>query len=371
MFLLLFIQVQIVLVVLRRKMADMPRGFRVPLVPVIPAIGIVLQLFLAAYLVFYSPMAWLSAVAWIVLGLFVYYGYARKRDKAYEHVVRMRTAAQSKHYRILACLDDPHDAVPVLGTAGLLAGGRDVELIALSVIEMPERELLARGLDNVAPVRRRLERAIERSAPPGVALRSLVKISHRVSYGIAETVLEEHCNVVIIHRERHAGLFQRMAASIIDRVVRETPTHTLVVSGERWPASLRQVTFAYDPGPHSQLAAEVAGQIAQNAGATVRAVHLYSPDESAEERERIAAELRQLADRVLPDAEVILQPALDVATGLLRLSRGSDLLVVGGTEAGMAEQLLGFAVPLEVAERAPVPVITVYQMPADPKRWMT
>ena len=50
---------------------------------------------------------------------------------------------------------------------------------------------------------------------------------------------------------------------------------------------------------------------------------------------------------------------------------GADLVFIGGTEAGFIEQLLGYAIPLELADRTTVPVITVYEMPAEPKRWLS
>jgi amino acid transporter/nucleotide-binding universal stress UspA family protein len=371
MFLLLFIQVQAVLIVLRRKMPEMPRGFRVPWVPFVPAIGILLQLFLAGYLFFYSPMAWLSAAAWIVLGLVVYYMYARKRDQAYEHVVEMREAAQRKDYRILACLGSTDDAIPLLGTAQFLAHDRDAELIGLSVIEVPDGELLATGLDWVGPVKKRLDRAIERLAPQDVELKSLVKISHRVSFGIAETILEEHCNVVIIGRARRAGLFQRFAATIVDRAIRESPAHTLVVTAERWPRRFRRVLFAYDSGPHARLAADIVASVAQATGASVLAAHVLPPEATKAECEKAEAELRAQIVGSCPQADISIVRSGDIVTGLLRAARGTDLIVAGGTEAGMIEHLLGYAVPLELAERASMPVIIVYEMPAEPKRWMT
>ena len=60
----------------------------------------------------------------------------------------------------------------------------------------------------------------------------------------------------------------------------------------------------------------------------------------------------------------------DIVTGLLRESRDADIIVIGGTEAGMIEQLLGYALPLELADRTAKAVVTVYEMPAEPKRWM-
>ena len=371
MFLLLFIQVQAVLIVLRRKMPEMPRGFRVPWVPFVPVIGILLQLFLAVYLFFYSPMAWLSAAAWIVLGLVVYYTYARKRDKAYEHVVEMREAAKRKDYRILACLLGADDAAPVLGTAQFLAHGREAEVIGLSVIEVPDGEPLATGLDRVGPVKQRLDRAMVRLAAQDVELKSLVKISHRASFGIAETILEEHCNVVIVGWARRAGLFQRFASAIVDRVIREAPTHTLLVSAERWPENFRKVMFAYESGPHSRFAADVVALVAKATGARVLAAHVVSREATTAQNEQAETGLRGLVAEFFPDAEISIVHSGDIVTGLLRAARDADLIVAGGTEAGMLEHLLGYGVPLELAERAPMPVLITYEMPADPKRWMT
>jgi amino acid transporter len=371
MFLLLFIQVQAVLIALRKKMPELPRGFRVPLVPFVPAVGILLQLFLAGYLFFYSPMAWLSAAVWIALGLLVYYSYARRRDQAYEHVVEMREAAQRKDYRILACLEDADDAAPILGAAELVAHGRDAELIGLSIIEVPDGEILARGLDRVDPVKKSLDRAMARFAPRDVELKSLVKISHRVSFGVAETILEEHCNVVVIGRTRRAGLFQRFGAMIVDRVIREAPAHALVVSADRWPRRIRRIMLAYDAGPHTRLAIDVVASFARTTGAGVLAVHVLSPEATKADRDNAGAELTKLLAEPCPQAQIRIVHSGDVVTGLLREARGADLIVAGGTEAGMIEHLLGFAVPLELGERAPIPVVTVYEMPAEPKRWMT
>ena len=370
MFLLLFIQVQAVLIVLRKKMPEMPRGFRVPLVPYVPVVGIVLQMLLAGYLFVYSPLAWLSAAVWIAIGFVVYYTYARKRDKAHEHVVEMREAARRKDYRILACLKDAEHAEAILGTAAWLAHGRDAELIGLTVIEVPERVLLAHGLDRLDTARRGLDRAMTRAPLRDVELKSLVKVSHRLSFGIAETVLEEQCNVIIIGRTRHAGAFKRLAAAIVGRVIREAPAHTLFVSADRWPTKVNRVLFAYDGGPHTRFAADVCASIASATGASVLAVHVLGPDVATEERGKARAEMRKLLDETCPGAEARIVIAGDSATGLLREARGADVMVAGGTEAGMLEELLAYTVPLELGERASIPVITACEIPADPKRWI-
>ena len=370
MFLLLFIQVQAVLIALRKKQPHLHRGFKVPLVPVVPVIGIALQLFLAVYLFVYSPLAWLSAAVWIAIGFVVYYTYARRRDQAYEQVVGMREAAERKDYRILACVGSPSRAASILNAAGLVARGHDGELIALSVIEVPDRELLAQGFDQAEGVKKGLDGVVGALRHDGMPLKALVKISHRVSYGITETVLEEQCNMVVIGRARRVGLTQRFAATVVDRVIRETPAQTLVVTAERWPAEIKSILFAYESGPHSKLTADVVGAFTSMNHARVRAVHVLPYEATAEQRQRVEKELKETLGDRYANAELKVVKSSDTVAGLLREAQGADLIVVGGTEAGLIEQLLGYAVPLELAERTAIPVITVYEMPPEPKRWL-
>ena len=61
------------------------------------------------------------------------------------------------------------------------------------------------------------------------------KISHRISYGIIETALEEQCNLIVMGRARRVGLLERFAATVVDRVVRSAPAQVLTVTAERWP----------------------------------------------------------------------------------------------------------------------------------------
>ena len=131
MFLLLFIQVQAALITLRKKRPDLRRGFKVPWVPFIPIVGILLQLTLAVFLFFYSPLAWLSAGIWIGLGLLVFYGYSRKRDRAYTQLVAGQAAAERREYRILACVGSLSRAEIILNAAAAVARHYDGEMIVL------------------------------------------------------------------------------------------------------------------------------------------------------------------------------------------------------------------------------------------------
>ncbi|WP_275760813.1 amino acid permease [Ralstonia pseudosolanacearum] len=72
-----FSLIAIAVLVLRRKRPDLPRGFRCPGVPFVPAAAIVLCVFLMSQL---QALTWIAFVVWMVIGLLVYFGYARSRS---------------------------------------------------------------------------------------------------------------------------------------------------------------------------------------------------------------------------------------------------------------------------------------------------
>ena len=72
-----FCLVSVAVIVLRRKRPDLPRAFRCPGVPVIPALAI---LFCGALMAFLSAVTWIAFLIWLAIGLVVYFTYARKRS---------------------------------------------------------------------------------------------------------------------------------------------------------------------------------------------------------------------------------------------------------------------------------------------------
>src|SRR5208282_2820557 len=71
-----FILVSAGVIVLRKKQPERPRGFRVPWVPLLPMISIVCCLVLMLSL----PLeTWLRFLAWLIVGLFIYFLYSQKR----------------------------------------------------------------------------------------------------------------------------------------------------------------------------------------------------------------------------------------------------------------------------------------------------
>ncbi|WP_086139494.1 MULTISPECIES: amino acid permease [unclassified Janthinobacterium] len=72
-----FTMVSVAVVVLRKKRPDLPRAFRCPGVPFVPALAVILCVGLMSFL---SWVTWMAFSIWLVIGLVIYFGYARRRS---------------------------------------------------------------------------------------------------------------------------------------------------------------------------------------------------------------------------------------------------------------------------------------------------
>lgn len=73
-----FVLVSIGIWVLRIKQPDAPRTFKVPLVPLIPILGVATCLFMMAFL----PLdTWIRLAVWMIVGIVIYFLYSSKNSK--------------------------------------------------------------------------------------------------------------------------------------------------------------------------------------------------------------------------------------------------------------------------------------------------
>jgi APA family basic amino acid/polyamine antiporter len=72
-----FILVCLGVLVMRRNMKDAPRAFRVPFVPLIPILGVLVCLGMMVFLPFDT---WIRLIVWMLVGLDIYAAYGIKRS---------------------------------------------------------------------------------------------------------------------------------------------------------------------------------------------------------------------------------------------------------------------------------------------------
>jgi basic amino acid/polyamine antiporter, APA family len=72
-----FLLVSAGVIVLRRARPDLPRGFRAPLVPLLPVVSVCACLWLMVNL---TVITWVRFGVWMVVGLVIYLGYGRRHS---------------------------------------------------------------------------------------------------------------------------------------------------------------------------------------------------------------------------------------------------------------------------------------------------
>lgn len=75
--LLAFVVVCVAVIVLRYKQPDLPRTFKTPGMPVVPAIGVVFSIWLITFL---QPATWIRFAVWFAIGMVIYFLYSRRHS---------------------------------------------------------------------------------------------------------------------------------------------------------------------------------------------------------------------------------------------------------------------------------------------------
>ena len=367
MFLFIFMQVNVVVIRLRKKRPDLDRGFRIPFMPAIPILGIVTQVFIAYYLVQYSPKAFVTAVAWIGAGTAIYYLYASKKEaghveyrEAYERLAR-------KDYRILVPLGKTENVRPLMNVALALARHFNGEIVAISVIEVPFQTPLTSGtvMPDMQERRNNLRLAEHIAEEESVPCRRFVKVTHRLSEAILNTAREEECNFIILGRSARPRFGSRVVRSFMDHVLMESPCHVAVVKCAD-DTRIDRILVPVDDDRNSRLALELLPAFASCWDASTEILALGFDGSHAQAR---AGQLLQRLSGEIPfpsGARTSHVEGVMPTQEILERVGPADLIVMGESQWTGFAHLFGSTLPDEIAEQTERPVVFIKAY--EPKR---
>jgi len=357
MFLLLFLQVNVAMIRLRKKRKDLDRGYKAPLFPYLSIIGIVMLLFIAIYMFKYSISAWIVTIIWSAIGLFVYRFYAFNRE--IEHIRKVRTLDQisKKEYSLLVYLSDESNINSISQIAFAIARKHNARIIFLYVIEIMEGEKLKKGMKLTDKAEELMDQAQNFAEESGIPSESIIKISHRISKGIYDTFIEEECNFILMDRKKKSSFLERFFSSVVDLVLQKSANEVAILHGEIDPSEIKKILIPFSGDIHTQLAAEMTPALSDFFNSEITFGVVFSPDTTLATQKKKRDEINTLITENNLSAKIVTVVDSDILQGILKLSEDSDLLVMGGKTGDFIELLFSKSLVREITEQVKCPVL--------------
>ncbi len=369
MFLLLFIQVNITVMAMRRKMPELERGFIIPWMPGIPIIAIILNALLAINLFNFSPTAWYFAIGWIVIGLLAYFAYFSKMEEMEKpKEIILEEVLVSREYSAVVPVATQEQA-RILGRIGaIMAHDHGGEVLALHVVQVPPQLTLGEGRLMLKEGRTYLETVIQQAKALDVPVHTLLRLGRNVADAVRKTVEENASDLIVLGWPGYTNTAGRLFGSVIDPIVDNPPTDIAIIR-YRMYRPLRSILVPVAAGPNSRRAVKVAVSMArsgENQPVAVRLIHVVPP--GAGQVGQLRAE--QIFTHVMEGIEFdsidkYAVEGSDIANTILRYAQGPsleeayDLIVIGATNEPLFKNLLVGNLSEKVAKEAHVTVVVV------------
>ncbi|MGN6822549.1 MAG: amino acid permease [Candidatus Nitrosocosmicus sp.] len=201
-FLLLFTQVNISVITIRRMYGDkLDYGFKSPFFPFIPIIGIILMIGLALYLLVTAPFSWVITILWVLVGFTIYRIFTfRQEVEHYSPVITSEGNLVKKDFKILLPYA-PENPDRLVKYAIRIAKEKDGEINILRTITVPHQTPLSAGIAFTSSARKAFEPLEKILENENIIYHFLVRITHDSTEAVLSTIAEQKIDLLIIDYE--------------------------------------------------------------------------------------------------------------------------------------------------------------------------
>jgi amino acid transporter/nucleotide-binding universal stress UspA family protein len=337
--------------------------------PVVPGLGFLSCVVIVAQM---RPIVIAIGGGILLVGIAWYLAYARTRAVKPSLVgeaiaAEGRRVPPSGRYRVVIPVANPNTERLLLRLGAAIASGhavstgREAELVAVSVIEVPQQTSLQQGIEHEEErVRRQqklLENARDTATDLGVGVRTRAIVGRSVGDAVLDVVEEEQASHVVLGWTGQRKRYQHILGTNIDPIVEETSCElTLVKKGTE---KIGRVVGLVGTGPHTQLAARRAAEFARsdpNTTLTLLNVQRPSKNGEYEPKEEGKALIESVAKEVTIQqeyaAQVLVADDGGIRETLLEATRDYDTICVGATRSTPVAQALFGSIPEEIGEQS-------------------
>lgn len=358
--LLSLILVNAALIIHRKKFPDIERPFKVPFVPLLPALGILANIYLLAQ-IFQHPLPLFLALGFLAIGLlgFVIWKGKQKPEAAIpgvaSHIAHSqgRGTTDKEKFRILVPIANPISMRRLVHLAAAVAKSRGGEILLLKVIQVPE-QLPPTAFDEaiVDKDKDALREARALAESLNIPTHALVRVGHNIARAILETASERHCNLIVLGWKGHTTTAQRILGDITDTIVNHAQAD-LMLARLVSDRPVERIMIPTAGGEHAQCAERYAADITKFSKGELTLCQVVPSDASSEKLEANKKSLAQAIERIPAggDLKVTTKSVTDssVVEGILKTGKGYDLVMIGAAGKSIYPQILFGSIPEEIA----------------------
>jgi len=348
--------------------AEYDPDFEVPLYPITPVVGALCSVGLIAFL---DPIEIALTAAFVVAAVVWFFLYARRRatfegelaDFVTSRADEMPDSAVSAagavapngvaapdggQYRVMVPLANPEHERALITLASAVAKARGGSVVATHVVTVPDQTSLEaardRAVDIDATSQGLLDRAREDTETFGVDVETHTVFSHQGFAEVFDAADAFEADLVVMGWGPSAHWSPGRVEGALDDIAGELPCDVLALRDRDFDAS--RILLPTAGGPDSDLGAEVTRLLAKEFDSEVTLLYVADESEEAQGAEFLA----EWADEHdLADAQRRVETG-DVERAIESAAADSTLVVLGASEQGLLQRLLGRSVVGDVVE---------------------
>ena len=365
MFLLLFLLVNVCVIRVRYNMGDeLKYGYIMPWFPLIPILGILLQVAMMYGIFGESPVAVYIAIGWFAVSLAVYFGYSRKRALTTDEEIKVLLEQRHENKpvskdqsHIMVAVANPDNALGLVqATCKICQTQNQPHIELIHMVPVPEQVALSDADQYMHSGKEAIMESMLYYATQ-YPTSSTIRYCRNVARGIYSAVRQKKANMLIMGwHGKHRGHHFTIGATV-DPILERTPCDVVMVKDCGGNKKFHNVLVPIAGGPNSALALEMATSLAEKNGGSVTAMTVETPGRKPLDLKEF---IEENASRCHIDQSRInckTATGSDVVTTILETAEDYDLVVIGSTTESMLSKIAHAPIPETVAKKLEKPLV--------------
>jgi len=337
--------VNIALIIFRKKYPNIKRGFKVPFYPILPILGVVLNLFLVFQLAFNDIIGFIISGFILIVGLTYYYFMLPKLrviskkgigtgiipDINYKKIENNQNTKDV--YKIIVPIAHPKTTEALLELGAKIARHSNGSIIPLHVVNVPEIIPLDSKYNQPKKEMQKYETVIETirnfNFNCACVTESIAIVSRDVVHAIKTASMENNVDLILLGWSK--SMFSKKAIGGITHKVLERVPKNVGILKKGKNTEIKSILYPYGGGYHSQITLEIIKKIACEKDINVTFFRVEDPDTTKEECDEMQNIMKNAIKKLEINGRVKIIKAKSIVKTIIKESANYDMVILGAS----------------------------------------